>query len=144
MKRLYRTLAVSLGIIFLGLIFSCKKKQEYVAGPKGDPGLHGDTGNVILSEVTFAASSWSLGATGWESNFQTGRISSKVMITGEVKVYMQIGKEWWSLPYGVGDVFMQATFEEQWVHLKYFEIHGGPPAKPDTVNFRAVILQPVN
>jgi hypothetical protein len=140
MKRLLKVLFAFAGLILLVVLGSCKK---YVAGPKGEPGTPGENGNLKMTHILYTASSWSFGTTnGWESHLQSAKISNNVLTKGEVETYMQIGDDWWSLPYGVGDVFMEVSFDDGWVHFKYFKIHGGPPAKPDTVNFRIVILEP--
>src|SRR5688572_10417736 len=130
MKLLFRIVPVTLVVAAMFVAVSCKKNVAGTKGEPGAPGTPGDNGNLRIYNTTYAATSWSLNGNEWESHFSTEKISGNVLTKGEVEVYMQLEGDWWTLPYGVGDFFMQASVEQNWVHLKYFKIHGGPPPKP--------------
>ncbi len=129
------------GFVFLVLtgLCSCKK---YVAGPKGDTGTPGKSGNAIQSTRSFQPLSWTFNGAWWNTSINVPEITDNVIANGEVEVYMQINDQWWALPYAVGDVFMQMSIEKNWVRLKYSKIHDGPPAQPSGVNFRVVVTAP--
>lgn len=133
-----------LAIPFLLLAFtSCKKD---VAGPKGDPGVDAKKGNLKKSERTFTvqASSWINNSGFYSTNVYFPEITGDVIAKGEVKVYMKIGTQWWSLPYAVGDIMMHQSIELNYLHLDYSRIHGLPPSSPGQVTFRVVVFAPVN
>jgi hypothetical protein len=142
MQIIWRITIVSATLIAACAFFTACTK--YVPGPQGDPGAPGGKGTLKITNLTYAASSWSLDVSDkWESTFQSTKITDNVIAKGEVDVFMQIDNKWWSLPYGEGDFFMQANVEKNFVRLKYLKIHGGPPPKPDTKNFRIVVMEPV-
>jgi hypothetical protein len=131
-------------IPFLALSFSACKKS--VAGPQGDAGIDGGKGNMKKTDRSFtvAATSWTTSGAGWASTIYAPEITSDVISKGEVKVYMKISTAWWSLPYGVGDIFMEQSSEIGYLHVKYSKIHGGPPPAPGATDFRLVTMGPVN
>ncbi|MBL7917850.1 MAG: hypothetical protein JNM96_05605, partial [Bacteroidia bacterium] len=114
---------------------SCKKN---VPGPKGDSGEDGGQGNLVQSERTFTIypSSWTFNGSRYSAQVYFPEITNDVLTKGEVRVYMKIGNEWWSLPYAVADVFMRQSIELGYIHLEYLKIHGVPPASPGQVTFR--------
>ncbi|MDZ4664641.1 MAG: hypothetical protein SGJ15_07175 [Bacteroidota bacterium] len=132
-----------LAIPFLLLAFSACKKD--VAGPKGDSGTDGKKGNLKKSERTFTVqtSSWINNSGFWNATIYFPEITNDVITKGEVKVYMKIGTQWWSLPYAVGDIMMHQSIEFEYLHLEYSRIHGIPPSSPGQVTFRVVVSQPV-
>ncbi len=136
-----KTFFLVISFLLLGST-SCKKD---VAGPKGDAGTPGKKGNLKQSERSFTvqASSWINNSGFWTANVYFPEITTDVLSKGEVKVYMKIGTQWWSLPYAVGDIMMHQTFEFEYLHLEYSKIHGIPPSSPGQVTFRVMILQPV-
>ncbi len=123
------------------LVFnSCKKS---VAGPQGDKGENAPKGNLVQTDriINVSASSWVFN--GWyTADIYSPDITNDVITKGEIKVYMKINNQWWSLPYAVGDIFMEQTSETGYLHLKYSKIHGGPPPNPGAVTFRIVISSP--
>ncbi len=137
-----KTLLLAIPFLLFALS-SCKKD---VAGPKGDPGTNGGTGNLKKSERTFTvqASSWVNTLGFYSTNVYFPEITNDVITKGEVKVYMQIGTQWWSLPYAVGDIMMHQSIELDYLHLNYSRIHGVPPSSPGQVTFRVVVFAPVN
>jgi hypothetical protein len=135
---------ICLTIPFLLLAFvACKKN---VAGPQGDAGTNGGKGNMKETERTFtiAATSWTTNGAAWTVPVYAPEITNDVISKGEVKVYMKNSNQWWSLPYGVGDIFMEQNTEVGYLYLKYSKIHGGPPLSPGIREFRLVTMAPVN
>lgn len=131
-------------VLSLALSFSSCKKQ--VAGPQGDPGVDGKKGNLKKTDRSFTVAdvSWQASVGTWTSNVYAPEITNDVLMKGEVKVYMKVGEKWWSLPYAVGDIFMEQSTEISYLHLKYSKIHGGPPPSPWAVMFKLVTFAPVN
>lgn len=129
--------------VLLILFASCKK---YVAGPKGDPGTPGLNGNVKQYSIVVnqASAVWTFNGGWWTSSLDAPTITDGVIERGDVKVYVQVGTEWWALPYAVGNLITQCSVENSVVHLKYYKIHNGPPAMPDNMNFRIVTMVPVD
>lgn len=130
-------------ILFLCLVFnSCKKN---VAGPQGDKGTPGGKGNLNQFERTFTIypNSWTFNGGWYENQIYFPEITNDVMLKGGIKVYMKIGTQWWSLPYVVGDVFMEQTTQPGLLHLKLSKIHNGPPPAPLPTVFRVVVYSPV-
>jgi hypothetical protein len=132
-------------LIVLASLFVFSFCTKQVAGPKGEKGTPGKKGNLTQSQrsVTVADSSWAFNGGWWKTTVYVPEITSTVIAKGEVKAYMKIGTEWWSLPYAVGDKFMQLTIESGMLHLDYTEIHGGPPPAPGERSFRIVTFAPV-
>lgn len=120
---------------------SCKK---YVAGPKGEPGTPGKSGNTVQTSRGFTPLTWTFNGAWWNASINVPEITENVLAKGDVEVYMLVNNQWWSLPYAVGDVFMQMSIEKSWVRLKYSKIHDGPPAQPSGISFRVVVLAPAN
>ena len=125
----------------LSALSACKKD---VAGPKGDPGVPAKMGNSKQSDRSFTIypSAWTFDGVRYSTLVYFPEISNDVLTQGEVKVYMKIGTEWWSLPYGVGDVFFHKTIEYQYLHILYSKIHGSPTSAPGQITFRVVTLGP--
>lgn len=142
MKKQFRKLVCLLPLPLLFLFNTCTKS---VAGPKGEPGTAGKNGNLkqtYIGPFTQPASSWSFDGSRWNSIIYVSEISSDVISKGEVRVYMLVGSEWWSLPYAVGNLFTQMSIEKGLVHLLRSKIHDGPPAQPVATNFRIVVFSP--
>jgi hypothetical protein len=121
---------------------ACKKS---VAGPQGDPGTDGGKGNLVQTDrkFTIQTTSWAFNG-GWYSvDVYAPDITSNITTNGEIKVYMKVNGQWWSLPHTVGDIFMEQTSEPGHLYLKYSKIHGGPPPAPATTEFRIVCSSPV-
>lgn len=134
----------SLFFIVLFLIISSCTKQ--VAGPKGDPGKDAGKGNLKKSErtITVTPASWSFNGGQYTTTLFIPEITNEVITKGEIKVYMKVGAAWWSLPYAVGDIFMEQTSETGKLHLEYSKIHDGPPPAPVQTDFRIVAFAPAN
>ena len=126
------------------LLFSsgCTKN---VAGPQGDPGTPGLKGNLVQKSVgplTVSSASWTFDGSNWNVTIFVGEINEEVISKGQVKGYLQVGNEWRSLPYALGDLFTQMSVANTQVRLKRSKIHGGPPARPETTIFRFVVFSP--
>jgi hypothetical protein len=142
MKKTFNTKTFGLLLLFLCLSFnSCKKS---VAGPQGDAGTPGGQGNLKQSDRSFTIfpGSWTFNGGWYNCDVYCPEITSSVISSGEIKVYMQVNSQWWSLPYTVGDIFMEQTSETGTLHLKYSKIHGGPPPAPTQNVFRIVVSSP--
>lgn len=140
-KFLLPSVPAFLCILFLSLA-GCTKQ---VPGPKGDPGTPGQQGNATMTSipVTIEASSWSFNNVYYSRVLFIPEITREVVNSGDVKVYMKVNSQWWCLPYGVGDIFMQSTFQENNLVLRYTKIHDGPPPSPGKVDIRIVIFSNV-
>jgi hypothetical protein len=117
-----------------------------VPGPQGDPGTPGKTGNARQSHMNsfnLPSSEWTADLTVWRSLIYAPGVSKNVIEKGEVKVYIQEGATWWSLPYAVGDLFILYSLENGIINLTYTDIHGGTPERPLGANYRVVIIEPV-
>lgn len=126
------------------LLFAFNSCTKHVAGPKGEPGIDGKKGNLKKTErtITVSASSWV--STGWyNTKVYCPEITNDVLKKGDVEVYMKIGTQWWSLPYGVEDIFMRQSIEFEYLNLEYCKIHGVPPTPPGDRTFRIVTFSPV-
>jgi hypothetical protein len=134
---------ISLFIFLSAFAFtSCNKN---VAGPKGEPGESGKLGNSRQNSVKMeiSASTWNFNGTYYSAKLFVPEITEQVNSGGEVKVYMKLNGQWWSLPYAVGDLVTQASFEKGYLHLKYFKIHGVASPYPATRNYRVVTFSTV-
>jgi hypothetical protein len=139
MKKTVNTKIFSLLLLFLCLAFnSCKKN---VAGPQGDPGTPGGQGNLKQSDRSFTilSTSWSFNGGWYACDVYCPELTQDVIASGEIKVYMKVNSQWWSLPYTVGDIFMEQASETGTLHLKYSKVHGGPPPAPAQTTFRIVV-----
>lgn len=128
---------------FLVLLISsaCTKYEE---GPKGEPGTPGKAGDLVLTEFTKTLDSldWSLSEQIWIADIFTDKITSNVILKGEIKVYVNEDDKWWVLPYGKDYVFTQCSFTEGKIRLQNEHIHGGIPARPKEKKYRVAILSP--
>jgi hypothetical protein len=133
--------------ILIALCFVACKKQ--VAGPQGDPGVSGATGNsnqAHTTSFTIKASAWDSIDTGtdiyWQTSVFIPEITKLVLQSGEVKVYESVNDNWFGMPYFEGFLQTQNSFVEGRVILYYKHIHGNIPNRPPTRNFRVVVLSP--
>ncbi len=126
------------------LMFAFSSCTKHVAGPKGEPGTDGKKGNLKKTERTFTVSASSWVNTGWyNAKVYFPEITNDVLKKGDVEVYMKIGTQWWSLPYGVEDVFMHHSIEFEYINFEYSKIHGVPPTAPGDRTFRVITYSPV-
>jgi hypothetical protein len=139
MKRLIKT--VCLLLLLSIAINACKKS---VAGPQGDKGENAPKGNLQQSDRSFTIfpSSWTFNGGWYSCDVYCPELTSPVLTTGEIKVYMKVNSQWWSLPHTVGDIFMEQTSEVGHLYLKYSKVHGGPPPAPVQTVFRIVCSSP--
>lgn len=131
-------------IIFLSLLFTCCTKN--VAGPKGDPGTPGKSGNVIQTHTKAFVqppSAWTKLEFDWESVIYVAEMTKSVLEKGEVKVYVQIGTDWYDLPYAEGLFVTQCRFEQGMIYLKYYNTHTAIPERPTARTYRVVVFSPV-
>src|SRR5687768_13481268 len=94
-------------LVCMILICSCVKK---VAGPKGETGAAGKTGNATqthISSFNLQSSQWTLNGANWEAYIYDPRINTDILSSGDVEVYLQIGSSWHSLPRATGDIVTQ-------------------------------------
>jgi len=115
-----------------------------VAGPKGDPGTPGKSGNLLQTHVNIAvpATAWSLNINTWEASAYVPEIAKLAVDKGEVKVYIKMDSKWCGMPYGDGYVFTQYAVEKEFIHFSYTHIHGGMVSKPADLDFRVVVFSP--
>ena len=127
-------------LLAVSVCIGCKK---YVPGPKGEPGAPAKQGNLkstFKSNFTLPSSAWTFDGEAYKAYVPVKELSAAVIAAGDVEVYMQVGDQWWSLPYGTGNLFTQASFETEMMHLDHAMIHDGPPDRPGPTNFRLVIF----
>lgn len=120
---------------------SCAK---HVAGPKGDPGKPGGTGNATqftTSVFTVQSKDWTASGKNWLSKVYIPEITDNVVSSGELRVFMLADGMWWPLPYAKLDEFTQFSFEKGWLHLNVFKDHGTAPT-PATTSYKAIIYYP--
>ncbi|MDI1354341.1 MAG: hypothetical protein PSX36_05465 [bacterium] len=128
------------------MIFAFSFCTKDVAGPKGNPGTPGKKGNLLEVHTKIflhPSSAWYKLEFDWESVIYVPEITKTVLESGEVKVYMQVGKEWYDLPYGEGLFYTRCWFEQGIVYLNYYNTHTAIPERPVSRNFRIVVLSPV-
>ncbi len=133
-------------MLVLGLVLILNACTKQVAGPKGENGTPGKSGNLKQTHIgpfAQASSLWTFDGSVWTSEILASDITADVVSRGEVRVYMQENGIWWSLPHSVGDLFTQMSIAKGQVHLTRSKIHAGPPLKPTNTNFRVVIFAPV-
>jgi hypothetical protein len=129
-------------ILLLLILAGCTK---HVPGSQGDQGAAGNKGNLKLHTITKQVGSWTSKTKGWESFVSVNEISSKVINSGEIEVFMLREGKWLKLPYAMkGNLFMHVTFERDLLHIKYDVIHDETPAKPGNITLRLVFLEPVS
>lgn len=128
-------------LLFLLAFNSCKKS---VAGPQGDKGENAPKGNLKQVDRSFTvnSASWTFNGGWYAADVYFPEITSDVVTKGEVKVYMKVGTQWWTLPNNVGDIFMEQSTDVGHLYLKYSKIHGGPPPAPGDRTFRVVCSTP--
>jgi len=139
-KKFGRITFVVVVISAVCFFLSCKKN---VAGPKGDPGADGAKGNVVQSHTksfVHPTSAWTKIEFEWESVLYVPEITKDVLMRGEVKVYMQVGNDWYDLPYAEGLFYTKCRFVQGLVYLTYYNTHSTIPERPAAKNFRVVVL----
>ena len=132
------------GIIVLPLLFTFCTKN--VAGPKGDPGTPRKSGNVFQTHTKAFVqppSAWTKLEFDWESVIYVAEITKSVLEKGEVKVYVQIGTDWYDLPYVEGLFVTRCRFETGMIYLNYYNTHTAIPQRPEARNYRVVVFSPV-
>jgi len=138
----YRFIKLSVLVVNLLLLCNCVK---HVPGPKGEQGTAAPQGTLKMTYsamFNIPSAAWTLDGNRYKTSVPVSTLTDYVLTHGDIEVYMKVGDEWWKLPYGVGDVFMQAAFETEIMDLDYAKIHDGPPAKPEMIQIKLVVFEP--
>ena len=125
------------------LVFACQKKE--IKGPQGDPGTNGIGGNSnIDASAVFAIASnqWIANAdsTEWYFTVNAPQVTADIASSGVVRAFIEVGTNWWELPYLSGEYFMQFGFSTGSVKLSYLDPHGEKLPSPATAYYRLVTL----
>ena len=140
-KEISKHLKDIIYFVFIITLTSCTKQ---VAGPKGDAGTPGGTGNVkqmVSTTFNVPGSDWTLTGRNWQADVFMAEINDNVMTKGEVKVFMLLNGFWYPLPYNTSDIFTQYSFEKGKISLDYYKDHGTAPTPP-TASYKVVIYYP--
>jgi hypothetical protein len=125
------------------IVGSCTKN---IAGPKGDPGTPGGSGNLketLIPTFVRDSSTWTFDNYFWTNEIFILEITKNVIENGEVRVFINDGVEWHPLPHAVGNIFTQMSVKEGFLELTRKKIHDGPPARPENMKIRVTIFSPV-
>lgn len=132
----------ALAAIVMFAVISCKKEE--IKGPQGDPGINGKGGNASIDntdEFFVGTGIWQQLDSVWHYEYATAAITSTVMATGGVKVFMKSATNvWQELPFAVGDILTQYSFRFGKIDIYVSDIHGGLPARPASSTFKAVTI----
>lgn len=134
---------ISTALLFALTFSFCTKN---VAGPKGDPGTPGKKGNAVETHTKAfvqPSSAWSKQEFDWESLLYVPEITQTVLEKGEIKVYVQIGTDWYDLPYIEGLYITRCRFQAGLVYLNYYHTHTVVPERPVARSYRVVVISPV-
>lgn len=135
MKKIILLLSVA------ALTFGCTK--EGPAGPSGTNGTNGTNGNAnVISTNNFSvtSSNWYAFGTGFTTDLSVSQISSSVVDDGAVLVYVQLGTEWISLPYTIGNESASVSFGVGSVSILYTKTDATQTVNPGSLNFRVIVI----
>ena len=126
-----------LGVLALTMfaVSSCKKPKDGETGPKGADG----NANVIASNPV-TVSSWTASGTAWSANIPFSEVTSDVVNTGTVQVFIQYGSSWWALPDINGVNSTSFGFSTGLVKLLNVDSDGSATPNPGTQVFRIVVI----
>jgi hypothetical protein len=121
---------------------ACRKKE--IQGPKGEAGTPGGGGNAQISSTEpfiIGSSQWKATPdSSWKVTVLQPLLTADVVNKGGIKVFMQIGADWWELPHVDGDHFTQFSFTTGALTLEFSDMHGNFPKQPPARSYRLVIL----
>lgn len=132
-----KTISTLFLLVTMAFFSSCTKE-----GPAGPAGKNGNA-NVVSSSVT--SGSWTYVAPSWEQTFTYPAITSTILNSGAVLVYVQSGTNFYQLPY---TFYPSSSFSRTFTYVHYL---GGlkvfvtdsdltQPSDPGTLTFKVVVI----
>ncbi|MFY9307609.1 MAG: hypothetical protein WAQ28_01035 [Bacteroidia bacterium] len=140
---------IILGMVALaGLMFdACTKAKDGAPGAQGPAGVNGTNGTDgidgnanVIGTNTVTISSWTANGASWTANMTAAGITSDVVNTGTVQVFIQYGSSWWALPDINGVNSTSYGFSVGTISLLNSNSDGSTPPNPGAQVFRAVII----
>lgn len=127
-------------LFLVGFLISCTKQ---VAGPKGEIGTPGKSGDLVTTQTIIRKDSteWKVNSGAWELNVFISELTNETIFNScEVKVYRKIDSSWWALPSMIDDYIMKYGIANGYVKLNGYEFHGAPGHRPPIADFKVVLL----
>jgi hypothetical protein len=127
--------------LFTLLMGSALLLNSCVKGDKGDTGPAGANGNAnVYGTNSVTVTSWTATTGMYSAQIAVPDITSSVVGTGSVQVYLQYPSEWDGLPDISNGNITAFGFYIGVVNIYVTAVNGGVPTYPGSLTFRVVVI----